>query len=131
VLLLGDEEEIRKDLELIGISASQDKVYFNKLSQRGITNYWRVDTGATQTDENKACFPIDLPRKGISLMTRRGDVVIDQFGGSGTTLIACEQLGRKCRMMELEPVMCELIMQRWEEYTGKKVELIGDARANS
>jgi DNA modification methylase len=131
VLLLGDEEEIRKDLELVGISASQDKVYFNKLSQRGITNYWRVDTGSSQTDGNKACFPIELPRKGISLMTRRDDMVIDQFGGSGTTLIACEQLGRKCRMMELEPAMCELIMQRWEEYTGKKAELISNARANS
>jgi site-specific DNA-methyltransferase (adenine-specific) len=46
--------------------------------------------------------------------------VIDLFGGTGTTLMACEQLGRKCYMMELEPQYVDVIIERWEEYTGKK-----------
>ena len=49
-----------------------------------------------------------------------GDIVIDTFGGSGTTMIACEQLGRKCRMMELDPHYCTVIIARWEKLTGQK-----------
>ena len=44
----------------------------------------------------------------------------DIFGGSGTTLMACEQLGRKCRMMEMDPGYCDVIIARWESFTGKK-----------
>ncbi|MFA5755482.1 MAG: DNA methyltransferase [Candidatus Paceibacterota bacterium] len=46
------------------------------------------------------------------------------FGGSGSTLIACEQLNRKCYMMELDEHYCDVIIQRWENFTGKKAELI-------
>lgn len=45
-------------------------------------------------------------------------------GGSGSTLIACEKLGRKCRMMEIDEHYCDVIIKRWEDYTGKKAELI-------
>lgn len=51
-------------------------------------------------------------------------VVYDAFGGSGSTLIACEQTGRKCRMMELDPHYCDVIVRRWEEFTGRKAELV-------
>ena len=51
-------------------------------------------------------------------------LVIDAFGGSGTTLIACEQLGRKCRMMELDPKYVDVIIARWEKLTGKEAVLI-------
>lgn len=44
----------------------------------------------------------------------------DLFGGSGSTLIACEQLNRKCYMCELDPHYCDVIIQRWEDFTGKK-----------
>jgi len=50
-------------------------------------------------------------------------VVVDLFGGSGSTLIACEKTGRSCRMMELDPKYCDVIVKRWEEFTGKKAEL--------
>jgi DNA modification methylase len=50
-------------------------------------------------------------------------VVYDGFGGSGSTLIACEKTGRSCRMMELDPKYCDVIVKRWEEFTGKKAEL--------
>ncbi len=55
--------------------------------------------------------------------------VLDLFGGSGSTLIACEQLNRRCYMMELDPHYCDVIIQRWENFTGRKAELInGEAR---
>ena len=55
-----------------------------------------------------------------------GDVVLDLFGGSGSTLIACEQLKRKCYMMELEPGYCDVIIARWEALTGRKAQLLVD-----
>ena len=52
--------------------------------------------------------------------TRPGDIVYDGFGGSGSTLIASEKLGRKCYMIELDPKYIDVIIQRWEDYTGNK-----------
>ena len=56
--------------------------------------------------------------------TKEGDIVLDAFGGSGTTLIAAEQLNRKCYMMELDPHYCDVIIARWEKLTGKKATKI-------
>ena len=72
--------------------------------------------------DHPAVFPIGLPSEYIQAMTNEGDVVIDCFGGSGTTMIACEQLNRQCYMMELDPYYCQVIINRWEEYTGQKAE---------
>lgn len=52
--------------------------------------------------------------------SKPGDIVLDLFGGSGTTLIAAEQLDRKCCMMELDPHYCDVILARWEKLTGKE-----------
>lgn len=64
--------------------------------------------------------PVELFAYQINCSTQKGDEVLDCFGGSGTTLIACEQLGRKCFMMELDPHYAEVIIQRWETFTGQK-----------
>jgi site-specific DNA-methyltransferase (adenine-specific) len=56
--------------------------------------------------------------------SKPGDIVIDSFGGSGSTLIACEQTNRKCRMVELDPQYCDVILARWEKFTGKTAELV-------
>ena len=56
--------------------------------------------------------------------SQRDDTVLDLFGGSGSTLIACEQLHRACYMMELDPVYCDVIVERWEQLTGGKAEVI-------
>jgi DNA modification methylase len=71
-----------------------------------------------------ATFPVGLPAEYIKAMSDEGDIVIEPFGGSGTTLIACEQLGRQCRIMELEPKYVDVIIKRWEDMTGQKAELI-------
>ena len=70
--------------------------------------------------------PVNLIGYLICNSSKKGDVVLDIFGGSGTTLIACEQLERQCRMMELDPKYCDVIIKRWETLTGKKgVKILG------
>ena len=59
------------------------------------------------------------------LAPERYNRFIDVFGGSGSTMIACEQLGRKCRMMELDPHYCTVIIARWEKLTGEKARKAG------
>lgn len=59
----------------------------------------------------------------MAISSPPGGVVLDLFGGSGTTLIACEKTNRKCFMMELDPHYCDVIIARWEKYTGRKAEL--------
>ena len=66
--------------------------------------------------------PLGLMGQLIKNSSKRGETVLDLFGGSGSTLIACEQLGRKCRMMEYDPHYVDAIIERWEESTGKKAE---------
>ncbi len=64
--------------------------------------------------------PVKLIAEQVSRSSRIGESVMDLFGGSGTTLLACEELNRKCYMMEYEPKYIDIIIQRWEEMTGKK-----------
>lgn len=71
-------------------------------------------------DIHNATFPIALPNEIITNFTNKNDAVLDLFGGTGTTLIACEKLNRKCYMMELDPKYVDVIIQRWEDFTGKK-----------
>ena len=68
--------------------------------------------------------PIKLMSRLIKNSSRQGEVVLDLFGGSGSTLIACEQLNRECRMMEFDPKYTDVIIDRWERFTGKKAEKI-------
>ena len=66
--------------------------------------------------------PVELICNALKNSTEKEDIVLDLFGGSGSTMIACEQLGRKCRMMELDPHYCDVIIARWEKLTGMKAE---------
>ena len=67
--------------------------------------------------------PVAVPSTAISLSSSTGDLVLDPFLGSGTTLIAAEQLGRKCYGMEISPAYCDVIVARWEKLTGSKAVL--------
>ena len=60
--------------------------------------------------------PVEMLVYLIQNSSKRGDVVLDTFGGSGSTLIACEQSGRVCRTMELDPKYCDVIRRRWAEF---------------
>lgn len=74
--------------------------------------------------KHPATFPIYLPAEYIIAFTDNSDIVVEPFGGSGTTLIACEQLKRPCRCMELDPKYVDVIIDRWEQFTGQKAEKI-------
>jgi DNA modification methylase len=73
--------------------------------------------------------PVELPERAISNSSKKGQLVLDLFGGSGSTLIACEKTNRHARLMELDPKYCDVIVKRWEQFTGNKamLELISEA----
>ncbi len=77
----------------------------------------------TINDLHPTMKPIKLLSRLIKNSSRVDECVLDLFGGSGSTLIACEQLSRTCYMMELDPKYCDVIIKRWETLTGKKAEL--------
>ena len=66
--------------------------------------------------------PVELIINAIKNSSNDNDNIIDYFLGSGSTLIACEKTNRKCYGMEIDPHYCDVIVKRWEEYTGKKAE---------
>lgn len=70
-----------------------------------------------------AMFPVEFPETYIEAMTDAGQNVIEPFCGSGSTLIACEKTNRKCYGMELDEHYCDIIVERWQKYTGKKAIL--------
>jgi len=119
VLVAGLGETMQKEISYSFLGSNVDKVVFNKQGQKALTNYWRIDTKKTQTEEHRAAFPIELPTKAIRILTNEGDIVLDCFGGTGTTLIAAENTKRKARIIELDPWYCSFIIERWEENTSK------------
>lgn len=78
----------------------------------------------TKSDLHPTMKPVGLFGYLMQNSSKEGDIVIDTFGGSGTTMIAAEQLGRKARLMELSPKYCSVIITRWQELTGKKAAKI-------
>lgn len=83
----------------------------------------RIASMRTQKDKDvKHEKRVELPRQFIVHYTKKNDVVLDVFGGSGSTLIAAEQTGRVCYILELDPFCCSVIIERWEGLTGGKAE---------
>ena len=116
-------EEIKREYEEIKRDWYSTRAYFNNTHDNQ-NNVWhfdrtsqeeRKDTGGHATPK-----PIALCSRAIKSSSREGEIVLDCFGGSGSTLIACEQLNRKCFMCELDPRYCDVIIKRWENLTGRK-----------
>lgn len=102
------------DVEYIAIIGNQDP---NKGLEKEM--YSKVYIGQKDTDNNLSYSkPVNLCAKFIQLYSQNN--VVDLYGGSGSTLIACEQLDRECLMMEIDPHYCDVIIQRWENLTGQK-----------
>ncbi len=78
----------------------------------------------SRSSEHPTMKPIKLLARLIRNSSRPGELVLDTFGGSGSTLIACEQLKRNCCMMEIDPRYCDVIIERWETFTGEKAVLL-------
>ncbi len=90
-----------------------------------LSNVLRLDPRGKNdhADKHRAVFPLELPAWFIQTLCREARSVVDPFCGTGTTLIAAEQLGRKCYGMEISPQYCDVIVKRWETLTGKNAEL--------
>jgi DNA modification methylase len=86
-------------------------------SDRKQTSVWRFDK--ERVDGHTTPKPVELVAKAISNSSKGGDTISDLFGGSGSTLIACEKTGRESRLMELDPKYCDVIVKRWQDFTGK------------
>ena len=89
-----------------------------------VMTIWRFEK-PVRNGEHPTMKPIPLCARAIENSSREGEIVLDGFGGSGSTLIAAEQTGRSCYMMECDPVYADVIIKRWEEFTGQKAERIG------
>jgi DNA modification methylase len=96
------------------------------------TNVWHyagVNTFKSERAEELASHPtvkpVALVADAIRDVSHRGQVVLDIFGGSGTTLIAAEKTGRCARLLEIDPIYCDVIIRRWERLTGKAAILAG------
>lgn len=80
---------------------------------------WNIKKPA-RNDLHPTMKPVELMERSIRNSSRPGDVVLDCFGGSGSTLIAAEKAGRRCFMLELDPKYCDVIVRRWQEFSGGK-----------
>ena len=126
LLVLNESPENIHFIDHIGVFGTK-KIPFLAKKKRGITNYWRLDTFRTQSEKFKAAFPVELPAKAIEITTEKGESVADCFGGSGTTLIAAQKLGRRCFLMELDPLSCDVIVERYAAFTGNRtIKLNGE-----
>jgi site-specific DNA-methyltransferase (adenine-specific) len=107
---------------------------YNKKNLNNDVNVWEADSvrnfggskNAKEAVGHPTQKPIEICARAIKNSSNENENVYDGFGGSGSTLIACEQLNRKCYMMELEPHYIDVIIQRWENFTGEKVVLLND-----
>ena len=88
---------------------------------------WSFDKPA-RNDLHPTMKPVALVERAIRNSSKSRDIVLDPFGGSGSTLIACEKAGRHARLVELDPRYCDVIMQRWQAWTGEQVMLEADGR---
>lgn len=117
----------KREYEEIKCEWYSTRSYFDN-THDNMNSVWHFDRTSAEEREltggHATPKPIALCARGIKSSSRKGDIVLDVFGGSGSTLIACEQVGRKARMLELSPKYCDVIVARWEKLTGKKAELM-------
>ena len=98
----------------------------NWYGDKSQSDVWYMSRGGTGKYVHPTQKPVELIIKAINNSSKNEDVIIDCFGGSGSTVIACEKTNRKARLMELDPKYCDVIIKRWENFTGSKGELINE-----
>lgn len=106
---------------LYGWRADNKKHYW--CGDRDQSDVWEYNK-PVRNDLHPTMKPVELVERAINNSSKVGDIVLDGFGGSGSTLIAAEKTRRKARLMELDPKFCDVIARRWEEYTGNKAQLL-------
>ena len=118
-------DELRKEYDEL-------RAYFDNTHETYMTEVWNFKTASGEERESAGGHatpkPITLCSRAIKSSSRESENVLDVFGGSGSTLIACEQLNRNAYLMELEPQWVDVIIERWENFTGKKAIKIGETK---
>jgi DNA modification methylase len=94
-----------------------------ELCGKRIGSVWTVNKDGASTYVHPTQKPVALAEEALDKTTRASAVIMDLFGGSGSTLIACEKTARDCRMMELDPKYCDVIIKRWQDFTGQQATL--------
>ena len=119
----GEYKAFKREYEEIKREWYSTRAYFDN-THDNMNNVWHFDRAGKDEREHTGGHatpkPIALCSRAIKSSSREGEIVLDVFGGSGSTLIACEQLNRKCYMCELDPHFCDVIIARWENLTGQK-----------
>jgi DNA modification methylase len=95
---------------------------------RSQSDVWLVDK-PVRNDLHPTMKPVELIGRALRNSSRPGDVVLDPFGGAGSTLVSCENLGRKARLIEIDSQYVDVSVRRWQDYTGSKAFLDGDGRS--
>jgi hypothetical protein len=91
----------------------------------GYAGIWKINT-VRANDLHPAMFPVELPERCLKMHSDAGGLILEPFCGAGTTLIAAERLGRRCRAVELQPAYCDVTIERWQRMTGKIAVRVSD-----
>lgn len=116
-----DNTIIDDNQRLEDLSKEELKELVHALKKDGSTTAIYCDK-PSQSKLHPTMKPLKLIQRFVYNSSQEGDLVADIFGGSGSTMIVCEKMNRRCRMMELDPHYCDVIVERWEQFTGKKAE---------
>jgi DNA modification methylase len=109
---------------LYGWPSGHDRYWCGARDQGDV---WFIDKPA-KNDLHPTMKPVALVERAIRNSSKTRDIVLDPFGGSGSTLIACEKTGRQARLIELDPRYCDVIVRRWQAWSGERAVLQGDGR---
>lgn len=115
----------RKDFhtqyEPIWYGWQEGEIRKHPVEDRKLSDVWEFDR-PRRSEVHPTMKPVALVARAVQASSERGDVVLEPFGGSGSTLIACEQLGRRCAAVELDPRYADVIIERWQNYTGGRAK---------
>lgn len=120
-------ETLKQEYETLKQEWYKTRAYFNN-THDNMNNVWHISRAGNEerelTGSHATPKPLALCARAIKSSSREEEIVLDVFGGSGSTLISCEQLNRRCYMMEFDPKYVDVIINRWEKLTGLEAELV-------
>ena len=113
------------DCPYVGPSPFVSRAAHRFFGPANATDLWSVKKVNPQSMVHLTEKPVELAARAMEYSSRPGENVLDLFGGSGSTLIAAEQTGRRAFLMELDGLYCDVIVQRWQQFTGHEARRLG------
>ena len=109
-----------------GYKQGSGAVWFGGRTEEEASDVWKIKRDASSSYIHPTQKPVELPARAIKNSCPPGGIVYEPFNGSGSTMIACEEFGASCFLMELDPRFVDLAIIRWEKFTGEKAVLVGE-----